>query len=286
MSQETMGAVGGTDWERRKRLKRAVLYATMVFMSLLYVFPVYWFTKSAFQSRESLFQSSIAYVPTDPTLANIRGLLVDSAFITYFQNSVVVAIGVILVTLISSTLAGYTLTRIELPGKKQVANITVFSYMYPPILLVMPMFLLWFAIGMTNTYIGLVLAQSALTLPFSIWLMWQFFETIPISHEESAWIYGAGRIRGFLEIALPMAKPGFIAVGIYAFAVSWNDFTMANILMQAPPKRTLPVGMMTFLQAQSTDWGAIMAASFFIAIPPFLLVYGMQRYLLRGFQLT
>lgn len=277
---------GEADWERRSRLWRYVLYGLMVAMSIVYFFPIYWMSKSAFQPRQELYSQEIFYLPREFTLENIQLLLFDSQFPTFYKNSIIVAIGVMVVTLVTSTLAGYALTRVDLPGKRLIAQTTIFSYMYPPILLVMPMFLLWFAIGMTNTYIGLILAQSALTVPFSIWLMWQFFQTIPISLEESAWMYGSGRLRSFFEIALPLAKPGLVAVAIFSFAVSWNDFTMANILMQAPEMRTLPVGVLFFTESNAVDWGAILSASLFIAIPPLLLVYFLQQYLLRGFRLT
>lgn len=275
-----------TKWDRRRKAKRMAQYVLLVAMSIIYFFPIYWMTKAALQSREELYSKTIYYVPQDVTFENIQLLLFDSQFLTFYKNSIIVAIGVMAVTLISSTLAGYALTRVELPGKKRIAQTTIFSYMYPPILLVMPMFLLWFSLGMTNTYVGLVLAQSALTVPFSIWLMWQFFQTIPISLEESAWMYGASRLRSFIGIALPMAKPGLVAVAIFSFAVSWNDFTMANILMQEPGMRTLPVGVLFFTESNAVDWGAILSASVFIAIPPLLLVYFLQRYLLRGFRLT
>lgn len=275
-----------TNYERRAKLRRYALYGLMVALSVVYFFPVYWMTKSAFQSSEELYDRSIYFVPQNFTLENVTALLFDTPFLTFYKNSVIVVIGVVIVTLVTSTLAGYALTRIQIRGKRGIANLTIFSYMYPPLLLAVPMFMLWLSMGMLNTYVGLILAQSALTVPFSIWLMWQFFQTVPISLEESSWMYGASRTRGFFDIALPMAKPGIIAVAIFAFAVSWNDFTMAAILMRDTQMRTLPVGVMFFTEGYAVDWGMILAASLFIAIPPFLLVYFLQRYLLRGFQLT
>jgi multiple sugar transport system permease protein len=275
-------------YRRQKQAKRAGLYLATIVMSVVYVFPMYWMTKSAFQPSESLFEASVALraIPHSATINNFERLLLGSQFVTFYKNSVIVVLGVMLLTVVVSTLAGYTLTRIDIRGKKTIANLTIFSYMYPPILLVMPMFLLWVSIGMTNTYIGLILAQSALTVPFSIWLMWQYFQTISISLEESAWIYGASRKRAFIDIALPKAMPGITAVAIFAFAVSWNDFTMSNIIMRETSMRTLPRGLLTFSQGYTIDWGLLMGASFLVAIPPFLLVYFLQKYLLQGFKIA
>lgn len=275
-----------TNYEQRAKLRRFTLYGVMIMLSVVYAFPIFWMVKSAFQSSEEMYSGSIYLIPQEFTLTNITTLLFDSPFLTFYKNSIIVMVGVVVVTLVTSTLAGYALTRIQIRGKRMIANLTIFSYMYPPLLLAIPMFMLWMAMDMLNTYIGLILAQSALTVPFSIWLMWQFFQTVPISLEESSWMYGASRTRGFFDIALPMAKPGIIAVAIFAFAVSWNDFTMASILMRDTQMRTLPVGVMFFTEGYAVDWGEILAASFFICIPPFLLVYFLQRYLLRGFQLT
>lgn len=275
-----------TNYGRRAKFRRYVLYGLMIALSVVYFFPVFWMTKSAFQSSEEIYSGSIHFIPRDFTLENVTGLLFDTPFLTFYKNSLIVVIGVVIVTLVTSTLAGYALTRIQIRGKRGIANLTIFSYMYPPLLLAVPMFMLWISMDMLNTYVGLILAQSALTVPFSIWLMWQFFQTVPISLEESSWMFGASRTRGFFDIALPMAKPGIIAVAIFAFAVSWNDFTMASILMRDTQMRTLPVGVMFFTEGYAVDWGTILAASLFIAIPPFLLVYFLQRYLLRGFQLT
>lgn len=276
------------NWRQRKLLKRGGLYFATILMSILYLFPVYWMVKSAFQPSQRLFNSAVSLrpIPATFTIDNFNRLLFGSEFVTFYKNSVIVVVGVMLLTIVVATLAGYTLTRIDIRGKKTIANLTIFSYMYPPILLVMPMFLLWVSIGMTNTYIGLILAQSALTIPFSIWLMWQYFQTISISLEESAWIYGASRKRAFIDIALPKAMPGITAVAIFAFAVSWNDFTMSNILMRETSMRTLPRGVLTFSQGYTIDWGLLMGANFLIAIPPFLLVYFLQKYLLQGFKVA
>lgn len=276
-----------TNWQRRARLKRYALYAFMIFIAIFYSFPIYWIAKSSFQSLEALFSDrSLLFVPNEITINHFETLFFESQFPNFYFNSLVVAFGVVLVTLVVSVLAGYTLTRMDVPGKRTIANVTIISYMYPPLLLVIPMFLLWFSVGLINTHIGLIFAQSALTIPFSIWLMWQFFQTIPIRLEESAWMQGASRFRAFITIALPMAKPGLIAVAIFAFATSWNDFTMANILMQEPSMRTLPVGVLFFTEQFNTDWGLVLSATVLIAVPPFLLVYFLQTYLLRGFRMT
>jgi multiple sugar transport system permease protein len=292
MSTDTnlLGLFGDEDdinWRRRATLKRYGLYVAMVFIALFYFAPIYWVVKSSVQPLSVLFsQGSLSAIPNQVTWRNFRELIFNTPFPTWYMNSLLVAGGVVVLTLVVSVLAGYTLTRLDVRGKSTIANVTVISYMYPPLLLVIPMFLLWFTVGLTNTRLGLILAQSALTIPFCIWLMWQFFQTVPIRLEESAWMQGASRFKAFRTIALPMSKPGLIAVAIFSFATSWNDFTMSNILMQEEGMRTLPVGVLFFTEQFNTDWGLILSATVLISIPPILLVYALQNYLLQGFRVT
>lgn len=273
-------------WKTKSRLYRWGLYIGMVFLSIIYFFPIYWMLKSSVQTTDSLYDPEIVWIPTEITYGHIYELWFGSQFPIFFKNSMIVAIGVTAITVVCSILAGYALTRFKFSGKRTIANLTIISYMYPPILLGIPLFILWFRIDLVNTYTGLILAQCAITLPFSIWLMWQFFQTIPISLEESAWMYGASRFQSFRDVALPMAMPGIIAVAIFSFAVSWNDYTLATMLMREQEMRTLPVGVLFFTEQFQIDWGLVLSAALFIAIPPFLLVYFLQKYLLQGFKIT
>jgi multiple sugar transport system permease protein len=148
------------------------------------------------------------------------------------------------------------------------------------------MFILWSDMGMINSYIGLVLAETALALPFSLWIMWKFFQTVPESLEESARVSGASRFRTMVDIALPIAKPGIVAVGIFSFAISWNEYTLPRILMPAPESFVITTGIQAFQQQNTVMWTEIMGATFLASIPAFLFVYGFQKYLLAGFDPT
>jgi multiple sugar transport system permease protein len=156
--------------------------------------------------------------------------------------------------------------------------------MFPPILLAIPMFLLWREIGVMDTYIGLILAETAISLPFSLWLMWKFFQTVPYSLEESAITAGASRFRAFYDVALPMSKPGMIAVAVFSYAVSWNAYTMPKVLMVTETKWPLTIGIHSLTQQQTVYWGQVMAASALVILPAFVFVYFLQKYLLRGFR--
>jgi multiple sugar transport system permease protein len=156
--------------------------------------------------------------------------------------------------------------------------------MFPAILLGIPMFIIWRQLGLLNSYIGVILAITALSLPFSLWLMWKFFQTIPQSLEESAQVMGTSRFGAFYDIALPMAKPGMMAVAIFSFAVAWNAYTVPKILITDRSHWLLTIAVDSFIQTESINWGPIMAASSLMLIPAFIFVYFLQRYILRGFK--
>jgi multiple sugar transport system permease protein len=135
---------------------------------------------------------------------------------------------------------------------------------------------------MRNTYTGLILAHMAISLPLNIWLMWQYFQIVPVSLEEAAWTSGASRLAALRQVCLPSARPGILSVAIFSFALSWNDFTFAFILQTDRKMFTLPVGLASFVEQTGVHWGMVMAAAVLVSVPTFLLVFFLQRYLLSG----
>jgi len=256
------------------------------------LFPMYWMVITAIRPLAETFTSPVLLVPNELTLKNFRMILVETTaafaagdtFPSYYMNSLSYALGVIVLTTMFSTLGGYGLARVDIPYKKLFARGILFGYMFPAILLAIPMFIFWRQFGILNTYIGIVLAETAKALPFSIWLMWQQFQQIPKSAEESAMMAGAPRFRAFYEVTLPVARPAMAAVAIFAYAVSWNAYTMPRILVPDQAHWPLTVGLQldtAFLRADPTQWGNIMAAVALMLVPSFLLLFFMQKYLLE-----
>ncbi|WP_101296154.1 carbohydrate ABC transporter permease [Halegenticoccus soli] len=274
-------------FRQKQKLRKYGLYVLVTVTCLLFMFPVYWMIVASIQPYDAIIQNP-TWVPLDVlsqvTIGSYVQIFVNRAFDRWYFNSIVVAIIAIIVTVAASTLAGYGLTRVEFRGRKTFARLILFSYMFPPILLAFPQYQIWQQIGWLNTYHGIAIAHIALSLPFGMWMMWKFFQTVPIAYEEAAWMNGASRFHSFKDVAIPMAKPGMVAVAIFTFAVSWNDFTMATILLPNQSMQTLPPAVQTFTEQNTVYWGQIMAASVLMSIPPFLLVYKLQESILEGFR--
>jgi multiple sugar transport system permease protein len=150
----------------------------------------------------------------------------------------------------------------------------------------LPLFLIWRNLGLLNSYVGMIITLSAVSMPFSVWLMWKYVQTIPEAQEETAWVAGASRFRTFRDIVIPQTRPALVATSLFAFAISWNDFTFAQILLPTQDKTTFAPGMLRLIrQGYEISFAEVMAVSLVMAIPPLLFAYFLQSYLLKGFQI-
>lgn len=270
-------------YRKRKLVRDAIINLLTIIILLLIIFPLFWALSTSVRPRGEMFNLPISYLPRTFTLENYARMVIGTKFLTYYKNSFIISAGVVVLTSVISSLGGYGLTRIDMKYKESFARLVLFGYMFPPILLSIPMFIFWSEIGIIGSYTGAILAETALSLPFALWLMWKFFQTVPKSLEESARMAGASRFRAFYEIALPLAKPGVIAVAIFSYSISWNAYTIPKILLPDASKWPLTVGVFSFVQGYSVNWGIIMAACVLILLPSFIFVYSLQKYLLQGF---
>lgn len=267
------------------RFELTMRYAVIAIALLFVGFPLYWMVASAFQNPGALYGGTASLIPTSFTLESFVTLLATTNTLTYLKNSVIVTTLAVSLSTIISTLAGYGLARFQFRGRVGLARSILFTYMFSPIVLGIPLYIIFYSLGLLNTYISVALAQSAIATPFGIWLMWQYFQTIPVSVEEAAWMQGAGYFQTFWDVVLPMAKPGYVATAIFAFAISWSDFTLANLLLTEPSMYTIMVGAEQFLQRTSMGWGQRMATGVIITAPAVLIIMFLQDYLLQGFDL-
>jgi multiple sugar transport system permease protein len=233
---------------------KSVSYQAVVWGTLfLLMTPVIWVVIGAFRGLavgnaaeaplDALLSGNLSAIFGSVTIEPVRQVFFASNFFVYYRNSLVVAAGVVVFTVIASTLAGYGLTRVQFRGKKWLARFILFGYMFPPLLLSIPVYQIWREIGMLNSLFGLVLAESSIPLPFGIWTMWLFFQTVPLDYEESVWMAGGSRWHSFKDVALPQAAPGMVAVGIFAFQSSWNNYTYPKVLISEDTLRPLTTGI-------------------------------------------
>jgi ABC-type glycerol-3-phosphate transport system permease component len=266
----------------RKAAARSLLYVGATALVLQAAFPFLWMASTSIKPPAEVFAQPPSVIPAAPTWENFERLFMATNFLVYFRNSLVVAGLAVGLTMLVGAAGAYSLTRYRYPGREQIATLILCTYMFAPIMIVIPFFILVKKIGIQNTHFALVLAFASFCLPFALWLLRAFFETIPLELEEAALVDGADRLRAVVHVVIPLALPGVIATSIFTFILAWNDYIFTRILISADELKTLPVGVQDLFHSALTDWGLIMAAGVLITIPALAFFIAVQRHLVAG----
>jgi len=266
----------------RGRRRRALLYAGAVVLVVAAAFPLFWMLSTSLKPSGEIFATPPRMIPLHPTLENFGRLFSETSFLTYFRNSATVALMAVLLTLSVSALGAYGLTRFSFSGRDKVAGLILTTYMFAPVMIIIPFYILVKQLGIVNTHLALVLSYTTFCLPFCLWLLRAFFSSIPLELEEAALVDGAGRGRAVWHVVLPLALPGLIATAIFTFILAYNDFLFSMVLITSEELKTLPVGVNDLFNATIVDWGMIMAAGVMITAPAVVFFAAVQRYLVQG----
>lgn len=277
--------VGPTPSERRTarvriRLTRIALYTMIVVVLIVFLFPFYWMLQTSLQTARSLF-AGIHLVPRSLTIDNYLAVL-ESPFINSIRNSLVVAIGTTLLTTSLALAAAYSFVRYRYRGKRFLSRIIVLVYLFPTVVVLVPMYFFVGQIGLHNRPLALIPIHTVLTLPFCVWLLQSFLDNVPRSPEEAAMVFGASRLTAFRLITLPLAVPGILAAAAFAFIVSWGEYMFAFVLMSDPRSKTVPGALRDLLSDYAIDWGFLTAAGVVATAPVLLLFWIMAKYLTAG----
>ena len=257
-------------------------YAGLVAFAVFAVFPLYWTITSSLRSRNDLFASPPELHPFFFDVVFYDRVFVNTPFGTMFFNSMYISLMTTALTVAVSAMAGHSLARMRFRGKMLITRGVLIAYIFPQILLLVPLFVVIVRMGLANTFTGLIMTYMTFSLPFGIWMLTAYFKTIPIDLEEAALLDGASRFQVFTRIVLPLSKPGLAAVGIFTFIHAWNEFLYALVLLSSEKKVTLPVGIFRLLGAEAVDWGAILAATTMMVLPVLLVFMVFERHLVGG----
>jgi multiple sugar transport system permease protein len=256
-----------------------------VFVGLLVVVvltPFYWMVTTSFKSSTQIQSLEPYYYPMPATLANYAELLRRTNFPVWMRNSASVALGSTLVTVVVSGLAGYSLARLRYRGRRALASSVLIVYLVPPTLLFIPLYTILRGLGLTNTLWALLIAYPTFTVPFCTWLLMGFFRSIPPDLEDAAMVDGANRLQAFRRVILPLAAPGILAAGLFAFTLAWNEFLYALVFVHDTDLKTIPVGLNDLMFGDIYLWGQLMAASVLTTVPVIVLYTYLQRYMVEG----
>ena len=266
---------------RRSLPARLALYVSAAVIAIYSAFPIYWMVVSSLREPTSLL-TRVSVLPGPFTLEYYRNLLELTDYPTHFVNSVIVAVVTVAVTMVFSVMIAYAVTRQRIRGKKLIVGAMLYAYMFPPLLIAIPMFTIFARLGLSDTLTGLIASHLTLTLPLGVWFLWGFFKSMPFELEEAAMVDGCTRLGAFLRVVLPLSLPGLITVAIFSFLLSWTDYTFALIMIGSDANKTLPVGLASMVGSFDLRWGEIMAGSTLIALPLFAAFALLTQYFIQG----
>ncbi len=263
----------------KQRLTSIAVHLILIIASLIILLPLLWTLRTSFVHKVLAYTSPPPLLFT-PTLDNYVTIFQEEPFLLFFTNSLVVALLSTFACLVIGAPAAYSYARFGTGGNALLLGM-LGTQMLPAVILVIPFFLIYNAINLFNTRVGLVIAYVTFNIPFVVWILIGFFQTIPRELEESAIVDGCTPFVAFVRIIIPVTLPGLLSAGIYAFVLSWNEFIFALILTGKETK-TLPVAISGLMTQQGVQIGAVSAAIVIIMVPMILLYFGLRKFLIRG----
>jgi len=265
-------------------IRTAGTYAILIVASIYAVFPVLWGLLTSFKSKEEVFSSELRWLPNQWTLENYTHVLNNNnqVFLTWFKNSLLIAALTSLMCLFLASTAAYAFSRFRFPGRQKGLFLFMVVQMFPGIILIIPLYNLMKTLGLLNTMGGLVIAYATSALPFCVWMLKSFFDTVPKSLEEAARMDGLGPWGTFYRIMLPLSLPGLAVTLFFAFVTAWNEFMFALTFLNDEKLLTLPVGVQTYVHEYSTDWHLMSAAGVLITLPAMLVFLRLQKMIISG----
>jgi multiple sugar transport system permease protein len=261
----------------------AVYLPLLVFVVVL-LFPFYWMAITALKpDAELLSREGNPFWVINPTLAHIKKLLFETAYPDWLWNTIVVSVVSTFLSIFCSVLAAYAIERLRFRGSRYVGMSIFLAYLVPPSILFIPLAAIVYKLDLFDTRLALILTYPTFLIPFSTWLLMGYFKSIPIELEECALIDGASRLQILIRIILPLAVPGLISAGIFAFTLSWNEFIYALTFISSSEVKTVPVGVVTELvEGDVYHWGSLMAGALFGSLPVAILYSFFVEYYVSG----
>ena len=259
-----------------------ISHTLLMIATVIAIFPLIWIFISSVKSKGELTSEPTRFWPKIFTLDYFEHVINDLNFIVNIKNSLFISLVTTLIAITISAMAAYGIVRFFPKLGSIMSKLLVTTYIFPPILLAIPYSIAMAKVGLTNTTTGLIVVYLSFSVPYAVWLLVGFFQTVPIEIEEAAKIDGANKFTVFFKIVLPLVAPGIVSTAIYTFINAWNEFLYALILVNDTGKMTVAVALRSLNGAEILDWGDMMAASVIVVIPSVLFFCFIQNKIAGG----
>ncbi len=256
------------------------LYAFLAVCLVSTLLPFIWMFSTSFKDASEIFTKNPVFIPKSPTLQNYRELFSRLDFLKHFLNSVIVALGLTVLSLLVNALAAFAFAKLNFAGREKIFSLLLLTMMVPGQVTMMPVFIILKSLGLLNSYLGLIIPGCASI--FAIFMLRQFMRDIPDELIDAARIDGCGDFRVFFNIVLPLCKPALVTLLIFNFMGAWNEFLWPLIIMIKEEKYTLPVALANLNGQFGTDWGILMAGSVVVVAPVIIVFLMAQKHYIEG----
>lgn len=275
--------------KNNKRLLKTLTYVFLVLFTLIAIFPIVQVFSISLRPGDRLLSTSLRIIPENATFQSYVALFTERTptrdFPQWLLNSCIVSVMVTLTGVALASTAGYAFSRFDFFGKKFGLLSLLTTQMFPATMLLLPMYIMLVKLHLINSYLGIIIVYSATALPFCIWMMKGYYDTIPTSLEEAARIDGCSQFASFYRVILPLAAPALVIVALNSFMTAWTEYVVAAQVLQDTSLWTLALGLKSFESNMTTEWGLYGAASIIVTIPVQILFLSLSRYLVSGLTL-
>jgi len=260
-------------------------YIILILSTLFAIYPVVSVISISLRPGDRLLSKSLAIIPPGANFSNYINLLLKEPFLIWMGNSLFISIIVTCFGVILAATAGYAFSRYKFAGKNTAMIGLITTQMFPATMLLLPLFIILIKLKLYDSYISLIIAYAATALPFTIWQMKGYYDTIPFSLEEAASIDGCSQVSTFYRIVLPLAAPALVITALFSFMTAWSEYLVAAVLIQDQNLFTLPLGLKMFQSAMETSWGLYSAGAVLVSIPIVILFLFLSKWLISGLTL-
>ncbi len=265
-----------------KKIETLFIFSFLVLFTLATLYPALNIIGISLRTDDAFQTRSLALWTAGSSFRSYFTLFLETDFLTWMKNSFLVSFVVTLTGVVLASTSGYALSRFNFMGRRAVLSSLLMTQMFPATMLLLPFFILLAKLKLINSYLGLIIIYSSTVLPFCIWQMKGYYDTIPAALEEAARMDGCSRFSAFIKVILPVSAPALVITALFSFMASWSEYVVAAIVLQDPGLYTLPLGLKSFQASLATQWGLYAAGAVVVSIPVMILFISLSRFLVSG----
>lgn len=266
-------------------LERMLIHGVLILACLIALYPALRVLTISLRPGNRVLSTSLAIIPPDASFENYKAVLFEKEFLRWLWNSLIITCSTAVIGVILASTSAYAFSRWNFPGRTAGLIFLLTTQMIPAVMLLVPIYILAAKLELINSWVGLVVAYSVTSIPFSIWILKGYYDTVPIELEQAAMIDGTSQLGAFYRMVLPLSTPALSIVFLFNFMSAWNDFVLARVMLQQEEMYTWPLGLFRMMQQFQAQWGMFAAGSLMVTIPVMTLFMASSKFLVSGLTL-